>query len=58
MSDTQDTPMEEETYDHGEELLLGGAKKLVVVSLTRVPKTRKSSIAFVGFMSMLTYFRL
>lgn len=34
MSDTaQDTPMDDETfaYDHGEELLLGGAKKLVVL---------------------------
>lgn len=26
---------EEENYDHGEDLLLGGAKKLVVVSLLR-----------------------
>lgn len=28
-----DAQMEELDYDHGEEILLGGAKKLVVVSL-------------------------
>ncbi|KAL2419659.1 hypothetical protein ABEF95_001463 [Exophiala dermatitidis] len=32
MSDSpKDIPMEEENYDHGEDLLLGGAKKLVVL---------------------------
>jgi hypothetical protein len=34
MSDTtQDNQMDDSSYEHGEELLLGGAKKLAVVSL-------------------------
>jgi hypothetical protein len=36
---TPDVQMEDADYEHGEELLLGGAKKLVIVSLTRFSET-------------------
>lgn len=46
MSDdsTHDTQMEELDYDHGEEILLGGAKKLVVVSLPHILSLPSSEV--------------
>ncbi len=37
MSDSpQETPVEDSVYEHGEEILLGGSKKLIIVSRTEV----------------------
>jgi len=36
MSNSGDNPMEGEEYEHGEELLLDGAKKLVIVSVAKL----------------------
>jgi hypothetical protein len=54
MSDdsTHDTQMEELDYDHGEEILLGGAKKLVVVSLAPTLLLPSSKV-YCGFLEGL-----
>ena len=44
MSNSGDTPMEDEEYEHGEELLLDGAKKLMIVSVANFSTTSMNSM--------------